>query len=252
MNEAITHQQTALKSNPRNPLYLQYLRNHQSLLAATLLRLGDHAGASKAAQALSGTRPDNWQDAHEAAGFLVKCVAQAERDKSLESANRKATVRSYVHQGRGLFQEAVRRGSGDPKAQNDLAWSLAACPDPRFRDPAQAVKLAGTAVAISPKEGNYWNTLGVAQCRSGDWENAIEALTKSMEFRSGGDAFDWLFLAMAHWQSGDKEKARTWYTQAIEEMEKDKSQEDGLKQFRAEAAALLGVTELPADVFSGP
>jgi hypothetical protein len=31
---------------------------------------------------------------------------------------------------------------------------------------------------------------------------------KSMELRKGDNSFDWFFLAMAHWQLGEKEQVR--------------------------------------------
>ncbi len=64
-----------------------------------------------------------------------------------------------------------------------------------------------------------------------------------MELRSGGDATDWLFLAMAHWQSGDKDEARRWYNEAIAWMEEKKPADEQLQRFRAEAAELLGLTD---------
>jgi hypothetical protein len=35
-----------------------------------------------------------------------------------------------------------------------------------------------------------------------------------MDLRQGGDAFDWLLLAMTHWQLGQKDAAQAMYTQA--------------------------------------
>ncbi len=37
-----------------------------------------------------------------------------------------------------------------------------------------------------------------------------------MDLRQGGDAFDWLLLAMARWQLGQKEQAIQRYAQAQE------------------------------------
>ena len=116
-------------------------------------------------------------------------------------------------------------------------------PPGELRDPDRAVELAKKAVELEPKEGTYWNTLGVAHYRAGDWKAAIEALTKSMELRNGGDSFDWFFLAMAHWQLGDKPQARSWYDKAVAWMEKNQPKNEELIRFRAEAAALLGVNE---------
>ena len=83
----------------------------------------------------------------------------------------------------------------------------------------------------------------MAHYRAGDWKAAIEALTKSMELRNGGDSNDWFFLAMAHWQLGDKTQARSWYDKAVPWMEKNQPKDEELLRFRAEAAALLGVKE---------
>jgi tetratricopeptide (TPR) repeat protein len=82
-----------------------------------------------------------------------------------------------------------------------------------------------------------------AHYSAGDWKAAIEALKKSMELRKGGDSFDWFFLAMAHWQLGEKEQARKWYDQAVQWMQKHAPQDADLKHFRAEAATLLGVAD---------
>jgi serine/threonine protein kinase/Flp pilus assembly protein TadD len=127
--------------------------------------------------------------------------------------------------------------------QNELAWLLATFPDARFRDPDRAVKLALEAVERMPDDGNFWNTLGAAYYRAGNWTEARAALGKSMELRRGGDGFDWFLLAMAHWRLGEKKEARTRYEQAVAWMAKNKANDDELRRFRAEAAELLGVNK---------
>ncbi len=140
----------------------------------------------------------------------------------------------------------VKLGPDHPhtlESMNGLAWLLATAEDPKIRKPAQAVELAKEVVTRSPKDGNNWNTLGVAQYATGDYKAAIGTLEKSMQLRKGGDSSDWFFLAMAHWQIGDKEQARKWYDQAVKWMKKNNPNDDELGRFRTEAAALLGVTE---------
>ncbi|MCH8047715.1 MAG: tetratricopeptide repeat protein [Planctomycetes bacterium] len=141
-------------------------------------------------------------------------------------------------------------------ARNSLAWFLATCPDPQFRDPKRAAEQAKKAVERAPKNGSYWNTLGIAQYRAGDWKAAIEALEKSMELGSGGNSFDWFFLAMAHRQLGSQggerraegtepsevdhnAEAQRWYEQAVEWMKKNRPDDGELIRFRNEAAKLL-------------
>jgi serine/threonine protein kinase/Tfp pilus assembly protein PilF len=144
------------------------------------------------------------------------------------------------------FRQAVQVDPDHSGALNGLAWLLATCPAQELRDPRRAVALARRAVARAPREGNYWNTLGVAQYRAGDWPAAVAALEKSMQLRQGGDASDWFFLAMAHWQAGAKGKARPWYDRAVRWMEEHQSKDEELGRFRAEAATLLGLPGPPA------
>jgi len=125
------------------------------------------------------------------------------------------------------------------QSMNGVAWILANCPDQKLRNPGKALELAKRASELAPRKGGYWNTLGAAYYRMGDWKNTVRALTESMRLRKGGDATDWFFLAMAHWRLGDKDRARTSYTGGIEWMEKNKSQDEEHRQLRTEAAELL-------------
>jgi hypothetical protein len=75
----------------------------------------------------------------------------------------------------------------------------------------------------------------------GNWKEAVAALEKLMKLRNGGDSFDWFFLAMARWQLGEKEKARTWFDKAVQWMDKNQPRNEELGRFRKEAAQLLGM-----------
>src|SRR5262249_4762171 len=57
----------------------------------------------------------------------------------------------------------------DPLHRDYLAWHLATCPDAKFRDASKAVALAKQAVELAPKEREFWNTLGAAHYRAGNW-----------------------------------------------------------------------------------
>ena len=143
------------------------------------------------------------------------------------------------------FNRAVELQPENPLNGNEFAWFLVTCPDRRLWKPARAVELAKNATQGEPGNAAYWNTLGVAQYRAGDYEAAIKALGKSMELRSVGDASDWLFLAMAHWQLKHTEEARRWYDKGTAWMEKKNSDDEELLRFRAEAAELLGIPLKP-------
>jgi tetratricopeptide (TPR) repeat protein len=146
------------------------------------------------------------------------------------------------------YREAVRLNPDEPMAQNNFAWILATCPDARLRHAAWAVEHARNAVKQMPDNSGFWNTLGVAQYRTGDWKAAVEALTKATQLAKGGSATDFLFLAMAEWQLGNKDAARNWYEKAVAWMDKNKAKDDDLRRFRAEAAELLGIPAGKAEV----
>jgi serine/threonine protein kinase/WD40 repeat protein len=132
----------------------------------------------------------------------------------------------------------------DPKiggGLNNLAWLLLTCPDAKLRDPGRAAELAARASQLTPLDGHAWNTLGVAQYRAGDWQAAVVALAKSDELLGEKDlSFNAFFLAMAHWQLGKKEEARSWMDRAVRWMDKNKPQDEQLRRIRDEAEQLLG------------
>jgi serine/threonine protein kinase/tetratricopeptide (TPR) repeat protein len=138
------------------------------------------------------------------------------------------------------FRRAVAHEPADDAALNALAWLLAERPDAAGRRPVEAVAWARQAVARSPETGKYWNTLGVADYRAGDWPAAVAALSRSMELRQGGDALDWYFLAMCNHRLGKEDEARTWYKRAAAWLKKHWPPDEDLYRASQEAAELLG------------
>ena len=127
---------------------------------------------------------------------------------------------------------------------NLFAWVLVTTTDPEIRDEERGLELATLSIRLAPRDSDFWNTLGIAYYRAGNWEEAVNALQKSMELGKGGDVVDWLFLAMAHWRLGHKDEARKWYDQAADDGAEPIGPLRGtLPRFRAEAAELLGVKQ---------
>jgi uncharacterized protein HemY len=93
----------------------------------------------------------------------------------------------------------------------------------------------------------YWNTLGVAHYRLGEWAAAIQALREAEKLAPGKYfSFNAFFLAMCHHQLGDPVKAREQYESAVRWCEENQvrlgpAAQQELKAFRAEAEALLKV-----------
>jgi tetratricopeptide (TPR) repeat protein len=141
------------------------------------------------------------------------------------------------------LEKAIELEPTDCVGVNGLAWLLATARDPKLRDPGRAVSLAKRGIELHPNSGGHVNTLGIALCRTGDWQAAAATLAESMRLREGGDSFDWFFMAMAQWQLGNRDAAGQWYDKAVGWMEKNKPKDPELIRFRSEAAQLLGVNE---------
>jgi tetratricopeptide (TPR) repeat protein len=124
---------------------------------------------------------------------------------------------------------------------NDLAWFLAISPDPASGASVRAVRLAETAVELLPGHQAYWNTLGLALYRRGNWNASAIALKKSIELGSGGSGFDHFVLAMAYRRLGQKQRALESYHWACHWLQEHKPGHAELLRLRNEAAVLLGI-----------
>jgi tetratricopeptide (TPR) repeat protein len=136
-------------------------------------------------------------------------------------------------------RKALELDPDNHRVNNQLAWFLASSPEPPPQDTALAVRLAKKAVTAVSQDADYRNTLGVAYYRQGDDKAAVAELKTAMSLRSGGNSFDWFFLAMAHWRLGDSDQAQTWFDRAVKWMDSHTPQDRELHRFRAEAEAML-------------
>jgi tetratricopeptide (TPR) repeat protein len=72
------------------------------------------------------------------------------------------------------------------------------------------------ATGFDDRSTIYWNTLGVAHCRLGEWEAAIQALEEAARLAPDRDfRFNAFFLAMCRHQLGDPAKAKDHYDRAV-------------------------------------
>jgi tetratricopeptide (TPR) repeat protein len=163
----------------------------------------------------------------------------------------KADVLARLRQDDSLAEDVRRqamalaeRGHDFPWVFNFASWGVVKHSGRPAEEYHEATHNAEIACRLESQNGDFWNTLGVAQYRAGDWKAATTALEKSMSLRNGGDSSDWFFLAMAYWQRGEKEKARQWCDKAVASLDKNNPKDDELRLFRAEAAALLGLPEV--------
>ncbi|HEY7154252.1 MAG TPA: tetratricopeptide repeat protein [Gemmataceae bacterium] len=137
-------------------------------------------------------------------------------------------------------ERALAIAPENPDAQARLACILANCSDENRRDLSRAMALSTKALQRDPNNADYLEVIGSVHYRTGDWKAAIAALEKSMAVRESDARY---FLAMAHWQLGNKDQARQCYDKAVEWTRKNKPKDAEVRRYRAEAAELLGMNE---------
>jgi tetratricopeptide (TPR) repeat protein len=138
------------------------------------------------------------------------------------------------------YRLALVLDNEDSLALNNLAYSLVLIPGEPWFNPTEGLALARKAVTLEPNEWTHLHTLGLAAVRAGDWDTAANALQQAVTF-TGGGAYNTFLLAMTYWHQGNRKDARLMYDRAVAWMDKNKPDDSELGQFRAEAAALLGV-----------
>lgn len=187
--------------------------------------------------------------AYSSLGRLEEAVAEHEKVFELR-APRSYRVDAYcclahvwkkcgnLDQAESYAKKGMEVDPDDPEPYSILAWILATC-DPESRDVNRALDLARRALELAPKDADSWGALGVALYRDGEYAEALEALQKCESLRKRKHAAYGFFLAMTYWRLGIQNEARNWRRKAVELMERRRSDDVELKQFRSEAAALI-------------
>jgi hypothetical protein len=160
------------------------------------------------------------------------------------------------------FQGEERPGFVEP-----VAWACSLGPD-ALVDWAWLISAMEAAVKQWPDDAEFRKTLGAALVRAGRPREAISALEESVRLNGhGGNAFDWLFLALAHHRLGHSKQAtaalaaaRDWIAHGDERAIPDPyimsplpwgtKLELELLLPEAEAQITGAAADLPADVFA--
>jgi hypothetical protein len=95
---------------------------------------------------------------------------------------------------------------------NWLAWALVKLPGGEMSGYRKALRYSEEACQLEPENGGLLNTLGVAHYRVGNYEKALEVLSRSDKINAlrdkGSGPDDLAFLAMAHQQLGHAKEAQ--------------------------------------------
>ncbi len=135
----------------------------------------------------------------------------------IEGTSREDVVQS-IHDRAGLSFDVRAKALSlaqmwpdSPMAMNSRSWSVAKESGRSDRDYARALRQAQGAVNAQPGNPAFLNTLGAALYRSRRLSEAVGRFEEGIKLRSGsGDAFDWVFLAMAHHRLGHRDEALPW------------------------------------------
>jgi len=156
------------------------------------------------------------------------------------------------------YRTAIRIQPDDGWDHNGLAWVLVKNPQCTAWEASEALEHARKAVALSPREESFHNTLALAEYRIGNWAESIAAAERSIAVSKDVDAGNWFFIAMAQWQRGEQDRSRSYFDQAVAWTKKNDPKNADLLAFWREAALLLGqpgpttapLPDLPAELFA--
>jgi tetratricopeptide (TPR) repeat protein len=164
-------------------------------LALLLERQGEHEPAIDVLQQLLERRPDA-ADAHEALGRLLRA-----RDLALPAIAHFREALGATPERAGLHYDlgealasigrdddalrhlryAARLAPEDPDVLNGLAWLLATHTEAKLRDPAEAVRQAERAAALTAhRDGAILDTLATAYAAEGRFERAVETARQAL------------------------------------------------------------------------
>ena len=131
--------------------------------------------------------------------------------------------------------------------KDNLALLLAFRPDLPVYDPARAAGLAREATKLVPEKASSWIVLSLAHYRMGNWKASVDAMERATRLGEGDelDSTDRFVLAMVRWRLGEKDAARALFNHAAAGMAKQEWPDEMNLRLRAEAAALLGLTDHP-------
>ncbi len=244
VEEAIDEHRTAVRLDPTNALARVTLG-----IALANLKRGNRREAVAEFREAIRLQPD-LAEAHSGLGYvllgMMKLDEAVDEYRIAERLQPNAQNAAYVHytiavilDRQGKLDEAIaenrvalRLKPDYPRAKNTLAWYTVKKRDLAAEERAESLERAREAVALSP-EGNYVNTLALAEYRSGHWDESIAAAERSIALYQGLETFDWFaasplsiaglnrldasnwfFLAMAHWRRGETDRARKYFRKA--------------------------------------
>jgi tetratricopeptide (TPR) repeat protein len=245
LEKAIGALQSVLQATRETPEYdvLKYVECRalcQAHLGQTLGLLGQHEDANGAFQAAVATLAGVKEKPPNCLGALA--LVHEHWGNRLHDAGQHEEAARVFGQAAGVWAALVASGTASADQRHNYSRFLTRCPATEFRDAKQAVEIAQQLTTARPGNATFWNTLGAALYRNGDWGPAVQALQRAQEKRPTGTEHgsDLFWLSMAQWQLNEQEAARAAYRHGVEWLEATLPHNPELRRLQREAADLLG------------
>ncbi len=126
---------------------------------------------------------------YESQGDVVEAMVDFDKAIERDPKNFRAyMVRgdAYSHQGRFRralddLDHAIQLSPDNLIPYNDKAWLLATCPDAKFRNGAEAVRLATKSIEIGDVQWQQHGTLAAAYAEAGRYKDAVSEAQRAMQ-----------------------------------------------------------------------
>ncbi len=157
----------------------------------TAVRLSGDDDQTRLELALAYELNGDPQKAQQIFAAVLGTNPQTSKGRNLVAANYTMLADLYVkqklyRQAVDEYQQALRLDPELAEAQNNLAWLLATCDDPKFRDPRAALEHAQLAVKLGEwKDGTTIDTLAESYFVNGDYRQAVEVQRKALALEPG-------------------------------------------------------------------
>jgi eukaryotic-like serine/threonine-protein kinase len=113
VERAVGYYEQAVARAHGNSAFIAELAGIRVLLGDIRSRQGDHAGTAEVARELGKVRPNTESNVYDAACFLTRASALAEKDAKLSEQRRKDLARSYADEAMEYLRQAVTKGYRD-------------------------------------------------------------------------------------------------------------------------------------------
>ena len=249
LERSIETARQVVKTDTKSRVGLGTLRGAHISLSEVLTLSGLYAEARECCMAIVRLYENPGRGGFEALEAVDECLKVVKAAPGLNLLRREEIAQAFVALGKENRRQALSLNSQEFDGAADLVarlvFRLAYRLEPELRDPANSLSLARSLVAREPDSNAAWGALGIASYCSGQIQSAREALMKAIALKNTADDI-YMFTSMSLWKSGDRDGARQWYQRAVSQWDEAHATDDWACRLRAEAAALLGVTDHPA------